>query len=367
MINIDLQHSNNINSDSGLVSENDMPLVSIIMPVYNCENFLDESINSVLNQTYSNFELIIINDGSKDNSGSMCDVYSLKDKRIKTIHQNNGGPSSARNKGLDYVNGIYTMFIDSDDSYDTEMIYKMVNAISNEKVDIAICGIKTIQHEKNKTIENNIIMPSESLDGKKEILARLETLFKNRLFNGIYNKIYKTNFIKTKKIRFNETSEMGEDFLFNLNYIEYCSCINIISEALYNYKVDNSNLTKKYRENEFEHRKTNIERLNIFYRQNNYKDKSVDFLYIKLAFACFMQLSHKDNQRTYKENLSYITTILAKKEMIKCLNEIIPRGYTEKFLVAVLNTKSPKVIYWTSIVINFIRTKQLIKWKRISL
>lgn len=113
-----------------------MDKISVIVPVYNVEDYLEECINSILGQTYKNLEIILVDDGSTDNSSKICDIYEKKDKRIKVIHKENGGLSSARNEGLKYRTGEYISFVDSDDFIDKTMYEKLYSAIKKYDADV---------------------------------------------------------------------------------------------------------------------------------------------------------------------------------------------------------------------------------------
>ena len=114
-------------------------MVSVIIPIYNVEKYLSECIESVINQTYSDLEIILVNDGSTDNCRDICERYKRKDSRIKLVHKNNGGLSSARNAGIDVANGDYYTFIDSDDYIMSDMIEQLVYAIQSANADVSIC------------------------------------------------------------------------------------------------------------------------------------------------------------------------------------------------------------------------------------
>ncbi|MGM9978893.1 MAG: glycosyltransferase family 2 protein [Clostridium sp.] len=170
-------------------------LISVIVPVYNVEKYLSKCIQSIINQTYKNLEIILIDDGSQDNSSKLCDEYSLKDSRISVIHKKNGGLSSARNVGLSNANGDYITFIDSDDWIDQNMISTLFNIINQEKSDIAVCNYflaynEEIQIQKDKIeIKNfsNIEALKKLYDEKLKIVMTIACckLFKRELFNNI--------------------------------------------------------------------------------------------------------------------------------------------------------------------------------------
>ena len=125
-------------------------LVSVIVPVYKVEKYLSKCLDSIVNQTYKNLEIILVDDGSPDNSGKICDEYAQKDSRIKVIHKENGGLSSARNAGLDIATGEYIAFADSDDSVHLDFVEKLYRAIKEENADIACCSVEDFIEDKNK-------------------------------------------------------------------------------------------------------------------------------------------------------------------------------------------------------------------------
>jgi len=162
--------------------------ISVIVPVFNTMKYLKKCLDSIIGQTYNNLEIIIINDGSTDNSLSIITEYAEKDKRIKIINTVNGGLSSARNKGLDICTGEYIMFCDSDDWYDLDMCENLIDAIKNDNFDFAMCGVRVI-NEKGKEIKkcfeyNNILELT-----KEELLNRYFT--DDKLLSSAVNKIYK--------------------------------------------------------------------------------------------------------------------------------------------------------------------------------
>lgn len=121
-----------------------MPIISVIVPVYNVEKYLPRCIDSILAQTFTDFELILVDDGSPDNCGAICDEYAAKDKRVRVIHKSNGGVSSARNAGLDAASGEYVTFVDSDDYIAEDRLKQMHSSIFESKADIAVAGFRFV-------------------------------------------------------------------------------------------------------------------------------------------------------------------------------------------------------------------------------
>lgn len=210
------------------------PNISIIVPVFNTGKYLEKCIESILKQTYRNFELILVNDGSTDLSGEICDNYKNIDSRIKVIHQENLGVSSARNKGLEIAQAKYVAFIDSDDWIESSMFEELWRSGTME-TDLVLCGLQRIDKK------NNIIYKTSFRDGtqihcddwKEEDFYILLNSYS--LFQPVC-KLYRLKIIKDEGIRFNPELNFGEDFIFNINYLKHCKRIQITNKILYNYR-----------------------------------------------------------------------------------------------------------------------------------
>lgn len=202
-------------------------MVSIIVPVYNTEQFLHQCIESIINQTYKNIEIILIDDGSTDKSGKICDEYAANDNRIKTIHNINSGVSIARNIGLDNAKGKYITFIDSDDYVEKNYIETLVNAIETNNAELAICGIKEITDKITK-----VRKPRGCYTGslKNDYYAMID-------FPCLIGaKIYLKKILDSYKIRFVKKIKYAEDELFNLMYYQYVKMYIFVDSPLYVYK-----------------------------------------------------------------------------------------------------------------------------------
>ena len=187
--------------------------VSIIVPVYNVEEYLNKCVDSIINQTYKNIEVILINDGSKDSSGEICDTYAKKDSRVKVIHKENGGVSSARNKGLEASTGDFIMFVDSDDWIEVEAITSLMKIQNRNNYDVIMFGAYRENLILEKTTKTNLIEQSfENIDEINEVLPKL---IRQEKINSLWSKIYKSSVIKDNRISFNESLSIAEDALFN--------------------------------------------------------------------------------------------------------------------------------------------------------
>lgn len=211
-----------------------MPKISIIVPVYNTEKYLARCIDSILAQTYTDFELILVNDGSTDNSGKICDEYAQKDSRIVVIHKKNGGVSSARNKGLDIAQGEWISFVDSDDEYYDNTSLSLIHSQISENIEYIIGGYVCCD-EKGKIIY-------KIKENKSDILSSIDGI-KIYYSPNFYSylgytciKLYNRALITQNNLRFNEQITYNEDGLF---HVHYCSVmkgkIKLFTQPFYKY------------------------------------------------------------------------------------------------------------------------------------
>lgn len=214
--------------------------VSIIMPVYNAERYLDKSIKSVLNQTYNNFELIIIDDGSIDKSVQICEKY-LCDNRVKLITQKNSGPSCARNQGLMALTGDFLMFLDADDFLNEEALISLVEVINKKKADLCVYAWKEFQDSK----KTHYFSEKEMSESYEEIFA--DIIYFPYLCGGGYpwNKIWRINAIRryNKLVKFDEELYLYEDKLWTIQNLNRINKIIFYNKCIYNYRVQNCSLS----------------------------------------------------------------------------------------------------------------------------
>lgn len=261
------------------VSKN--PLISVVMPVYNCEKYLKESLDSILNQTYGNIEVICVDDGSEDHSLDILNYYSKKDSRVRVYTQDNKGPSAARNRALDNANGEYVSFVDSDDFLQLNAYEILVEcALQKQSWDLIIFGSNIIGAE-NKDFEDKLTTsfkqyenctPGRVVFGEKAARPFLWLHFvKRKLFE------------KPTKIRFEEDVSLGEDQILQFEYIPRATNVMVIDQKLYNYRMNhNASLMQLYNNQKI--RKTEshfiiIEKVINNWKQDGYYDVYKDDLW----------------------------------------------------------------------------------------
>lgn len=261
-----------------------MPEISVIMPVYNTEVHLNQSIQSVLEQTFSDFELILVNDGSTDNSLDLCEESAKTDHRIRVINKENEGPSATRNRGIKEAAGNYLCFIDSDDEYKNNYLEKLYSLM--EKYDFASCGIQSINDQGRSTLSKEVIC-----NNKNELNANLLEIIEFSILNSPVNKMYKTDLLKKNKILLDEMMDIGEDYHFNLQVLKRCNSFISIPDKLYLYHVRGGSITTIYKCNVIEKRKKNIELTKEVLNQAAIKTDLISKMKLKLIYVYLMQLS----------------------------------------------------------------------------
>ena len=213
-----------------------MPAISVIVPVYHVEKYLPRCIHSILAQTFTDFELILVDDGSPDNCGAICDEYAEKDKRIRVIHKENGGVSSARNAGLDLAEGDYITFVDSDDYIGKDRLERLYDSAQASMADNVCAGYTIpddVAEDKTKYVEEFVYDIKDNEDRIRFIINEILT---RKLGWEVWTRLFRSDIIKQNKICFCETcGNYAEDLCFTLEYALYCDRFAAIDNAEYYY------------------------------------------------------------------------------------------------------------------------------------
>lgn len=288
------------------------PLISVIVPVYNVEKYLDKCLDSLVNQTYKNLEIILVNDGSTDNSSIICNNWSIKDNRIKVIDKANGGLSDARNVGIDNSNGEYIVFVDSDDWIDINFISSLYVQIDKYEADIAASTIVKSydDHEETQPIndEKRVFTSEEAMD----------TLLSGRDFCAVaWNKLYKRNIIGS--IRF-PVGKIHEDEFFTYKVIANAKKLILVPEAIYYYRQRTGSIMQKWTPN-------HLDALEAFKERMDFMNKYYPKLFLKSKYAYFVSIYFNAKELIKYDKQATITeidkVIKAKKNLKFKISELI--------------------------------------------
>lgn len=278
------------------------PIISVIIPVYKVESYLHRCIDSILNQQYKNLEVILVNDGSPDNCGNICDRYAKQDNRIKVIHKKNGGLSDARNAGLEIASGDYISFIDSDDLIHPQMYSKLYNLIKKTGADIAQC--EYVRFDRGVNLQD---LNENAVEKVYTNIQALEALIEsNKLVPPVWNKLYKRDLFS--KIRFPKDKIHEDEFttyklFFEANKIAY------IDLPMYYYFINHSGIMRNLNIEHKFHWIEAIEERNSFFKLNNLENlylKSSEKLYFHLLKTRYIILRTQstDNRKNYLKQIN---------------------------------------------------------------
>lgn len=280
-------------------------LVSIIVPVYNVEPYLEDCLDSIVSQTYKYLEIILVDDGSTDSSGAICDCYAGKDSRIKVLHKENAGVSAARNSGLDMAAGDYVVFVDSDDMIHPEMVDIYMQAQDEDSV--LFCNLTMEFDDINTTY-------IDDWRCRVKVYDRLYfmDLYRLNYVNSPCDILYNANIIRKNQIRFDKDLNWGEDTSFNLQYFKYVpTCYKVVECPLYYYRQrEEGSLVHSYKENLFELQMMLFDSLKNFlkefhmwneYSQQQYYAMVWDRMY--LTIRIYDMYFKKEKDTSIRENM----------------------------------------------------------------
>ena len=208
------------------------PTVSIIVPVYNAENTIPRCIESILNQEYSDFELLLVNDGSTDGSGAVCDAYAARDARVRVIHKENTGVSDTRNTALDQARGAYLQFLDSDDWITPEATASLVRAAEDHQCDLVISDFYRVVGER---VSQKGDIDDDGVMTREEYAAHMMENPADFYYGVLWNKLYRRSIVEKHHLRMDPEISWCEDFMFNLEYIRYAETFRALQVPIYYY------------------------------------------------------------------------------------------------------------------------------------
>lgn len=308
-------------------------IVSVIIPTYNSKKTIRKCVYSVCRQTYSDLEIVIIDDGSTDNTVEICDDLKHKDERIRVSCFENHGVSWARNKGISMANGEFIVFVDSDDWIDSRMVEKLMQ--QRDKADVVMCGIKMISAtegtKKLQTIEEDIYSIKKLtnvLNGKL-----------NPFFGGVYNKLFRKEKIDLYNIRFQEGNSYGEDVCFCIDYYSICNSVYVITEGMYNYIINQPSSVTISNYNHMDYQDFWSQEMFLYDKYCSFmrkKEIAGDAILLGL-WKVFISKVNKNRNISCKERIKIIVQFLRESEMRKKLYSLNFKNWKDKMHMYLLS------------------------------
>ena len=314
---------------------------SIIIPVYNAEKYIENAIESILEQKFGDYEVILVDDGSNDQSRVIVDKLIAEQKRVKGIHISNHGVSYARNLGVNMASGDYILFMDSDDKYEKNTLSRLSQILDmHPEADVLCFGYVENVIEKGERVKQTVHhFPAMQIKGGESIKKKSLRLITDPMFGSVWSKIYKKSLLNKYGIRMPEQMFIGEDYCFNLEVLSHCKEWVAIEEPFYHYMIQNeSSIIRRYNSQKFEQmyqmhlcRKKFIEQYSM--AEPEEKNAQIRANYIRLCMSCFMDLSRQECKMTHLEKVDYI----------RKLKNIEKEQYNRKYLKYLTN--SYKIVY----------------------
>lgn len=334
-------------------------MISIIVPIYKVEKYIRECVDSIIAQSYSDIEIVLVNDGSPDNCPAICDEYAIADSRVKVVHKENGGLMSARQAGLRASTGEYIGFVDGDDSIEPDMYERFANAIERYKPDIALCEFYYDYPNKLEKSNQNLIKPYFT---KTEIEAEIypTMLFKNTYYQfGInpccWSKVFKRELLE--KVLYNVTPKVkiGEDAAFSYPCLLEANSLAYIDKCLYHYRINQESMTKKYDKNFDDIILIPYNILKEAFSRYNYDFSSqINYYLLYLVNGVIRNEASAENKKSVKEKLATFKKFTSNEDVVDAAKSVdyslLP--FHTKLVAKFFSMKSPTLLYLYSVMLR---------------
>ncbi len=339
--------------------KNNEILVSIVVPVHNCEKFISNTVSLLINQTYKNIEIILVDDSSNDKSYEVCLEASKKDSRISVLkNEGNLGAGFTRNHGLSHANGKYTMFIDCDDVISLAMVEKVVDCVDRFSPDLVLFGYDVFYDGKDGEYFDAHFLKRSFLCDKDEIATFFVDLFPEGIVGFPWNKAYRTELLRKKNIFFSDMKRL-EDGVFNIEFFSQASSVAVLPDVLYHYRQSSQNeFFKKTPENYYDLIKNMVE---YFFEKFDCKSSS-NYVHLKTFYAneisnCIESVYSPQWNMTRKKRNMYLERLASDSFLKESLKECTAVSKYRKFLLSQLFNERYTSIHITVFAKVFIKKK----------
>lgn len=333
---------------------------SIVMPIYGVEKYIERSLNSILAQSYKNYEVIMVDDCTPDNAGEIAKSYSLKhDNFYYFKNPKNLGLSMTRNNGFNHVTGDYVLFLDSDDYIERNLLELVHNSLNKHPADVVVYGLIEEYFQNDKKIYSKIkCHKNVVIDDTKTIYNEIAFLEKETLFGYAWNKVYRTDLIRENKLLFRKI-KMIEDVLFNLDYFNLIQKMNILNNVLYHYEIQNKNsLTSSYIPDYFELHQERINKIYLFLESKNTLNENSKRILAERFSRYFLSSIERqvyiDNYKTIKEK---IYGQYESKVFMKLQPYMISNNRIQNVLFYFIKNKNVNLLIFVCSLISFLKHK----------
>lgn len=334
--------------------------ISIIMPVYKVEEYVGSCIESIQKQTYDNWELYAVDDGSPDNSGAICEEYAAKDNRIKVLHKENGGAPSARNMAIDLADGDYFYFLDSDDWAEPTMLEDMVNLAEENNAQLVVAGfyIDTYYNDVDKFTQEQCV-ESRVFKTQREFRENAHKLFDKNLLYTPWNKLFNAQYIRENKLYFPNT--FWDDFPFNVSIVKDVERVVVTENKYYHFiRKRAESETAKYRSDMYDKREEEKQWMIDLYKHWDVSSPEVDeFIarrYIERVIGCIENVTNKNCQLSPAEKKAEIKKMISTEYAKWAAKTARPDSGYMKIMLLPIKWHNVTLTYWEGLVISRVKS-----------
>ena len=335
--------------------------VSVIMPVYKVEEYVGKAIESIQAQTLKNFEFLIVDDGTPDNSGKICDEYAAKDSRLHVIHKENGGAPSARNVAIDIAKGKYFYFMDSDDWAEPTMLEDMVALAESNDSQLVVSGyyIDTYYSDTEKYVQE-LSIEDAVFATQQDFRRNAYRLFDMNLLYTPWNKLYLAEYIKQNHLYFPQT--FWDDFPFNLSVIRDVERVCVTSKKYYHFiRKRAESETAKYRSDMYEKREEEHDWMLDLYKHWGIDDRNSQEMlarrYIERIIGCIENVTNPSCTLSPKERKAEIRKMITSERAVSACRLASPRSKYMRLMLIPVKWKNSTLTYWEGKMISRVKTK----------
>lgn len=333
-----------------------MAVVSVIVPMYKVEKYIERCLDSLINQTFQDIEIICVDDGSPDKSGEIAEQYAARDPRVLVIHKKNAGLGMARNTGLEYAKGKFVMFVDSDDFLSFNLVEELVDAAVKNQADTVIAGYSRYKNGESRSIPNSL---ADRIFREEEIVTDILSKMIGPKRDGtdtinmaVWRVLFSLDVIKKNELCFpSEREFISEDIIFDLRYYMLCSCVCGVKNTGYQYCLNEGSLTEKYNPNRFEMgKKLFFEKKRILEEQSiyeNVKERTEESFMHYSRYSIKGEVKHAKSTGK-KETIHNIDRIVHDSE----LRELVLnrdggyRNILDRIIDLGISKKNPRIIFY---------------------
>jgi glycosyltransferase involved in cell wall biosynthesis len=335
--------------------------VSVIMPVYKVEEYVGKAIESIQAQTLTEWEFLIVDDGTPDNSGKICDAYAAADERIHVIHKENGGAPSARNVAIDIAKGEFMYFMDSDDWAEPDMLEEMYELAMKNQSQLVVAGffIDTYYDEDNY-LSDRIFVDDCVYKTQIEFRKNAYRYFDRNLLYTPWNKLFSADYIRKNNLKFPQT--MWDDFPFNLSVVRDIETVTVTSKPYYHFiRKRAESETAAYRPDMYEKREEEHGWMIDLYKYWNIHDEGsremISRRYVERLIGCIENLTNPKCNLSYAEKRKAVKHMLGKQRVRQTTKIARPRSLYMKVMLIPIKMKSVTLTVLEAQMITFVKTK----------